>query len=77
MTQDIRASIDIGSNSVLLLIGNVVQGKFVEISKRSEITALGKELDKNKAFRPDSMAATFEAIKSYAEDCDKHGIARE
>lgn len=77
MTQDIRASIDIGSNSVLLLIGNVVQGKFEEIAKRSEITALGKELDKNKAFHPDSMASTFEAIKSYAEDCDKHGIARD
>jgi len=77
MTQDIRASIDIGSNSVLLLIGRLDQGKFVEIAKRSEITALGKELDKNKAFHPDSMASTFEAIKSYAEDCDKHGIARD
>lgn len=77
MTNDIRASIDIGSNSVLLLIGDLSQGKFVEIAKRSEITALGKELDKNKAFHPESMAATFDALKSYAEDCDKYGISRE
>lgn len=77
MTQDIRASIDIGSNSVLLLIGNLSNGKFQEIAKRSEITALGKELDKHKAFHADSMAATFDAIKSYAEDCDQHGIARD
>lgn len=77
MTKDIRASIDIGSNSVLLLIGDLSQGKFVEIAKRSEITALGKELDKNKAFHPESMAATFDALKSYAEDCDKYGISRE
>ncbi len=77
MTQDMRASIDIGSNSVLLLIGNMTHGKFEEVAKRSEITALGKELDKNKAFHPASMEATFAAIKSYAEDCDKHGVSRD
>jgi exopolyphosphatase/guanosine-5'-triphosphate,3'-diphosphate pyrophosphatase len=77
MMTDIRASIDIGSNSVLLLIGDVSHGKLKEISKRSEITSLGKELDKNKAFHADSMAATYEAIKSYAEECDKHGVARD
>lgn len=74
---DIRASIDIGSNSVLLLVADVSNGKLKEISKRSEITQLGKDLDKNKAFHADSMKATYEAIKSYAEDCDKHGVPRE
>ena len=77
MMSDIRASIDIGSNSVLLLIADVSNGKLKEVSKRSEITQLGKDLDKNKAFHPDSMAATYEAIKSYAEDCEKHGVPRE
>lgn len=77
MIKDIRASIDIGSNSVLLLIADVSHGKLKEISKRSEITSLGKELDKNKAFHQESMDATYEAIKSYAEDCDKHGIQRD
>lgn len=72
--KDVRASIDIGSNSVLLLIADVSHGKLKEIAKRSEITSLGKELDKNKAFHPDSMAATYEAIKSYAADCEKHGV---
>ena len=77
MISDIRASIDIGSNSVLLLIADVTNGKLKEVLKRSEITQLGKDLDKNKAFHADSMAATYEAIKSYAEDCDKHGVSRE
>lgn len=77
MIKDIRASIDIGSNSVLLLIADVSHGKFKEISKRSEITSLGKELDKNKVFHQESMDATYEAIKSYVEDCDKHGIQRD
>lgn len=77
MIKDIRASIDIGSNSVLLLIGDISHGKLKEVLKRSEITALGKELDKNKAFHPDSMAATFEAIKSYVEDCEKHEVPKD
>jgi exopolyphosphatase/guanosine-5'-triphosphate,3'-diphosphate pyrophosphatase len=76
MITDTRASIDIGSNSVLLLIGDLSSGKLRELSKRSEVTALGRELDKNRAFHPDSMAATFEAIKSYAEECDTYGIPR-
>jgi exopolyphosphatase/guanosine-5'-triphosphate,3'-diphosphate pyrophosphatase len=76
MNKDIRASIDIGSNSVLLLIADFTHGKLQEVLKRSEITALGKELDKNKAFHPSSMETTYNAIKSYAEDCDKHGVLR-
>ncbi len=75
--KDVRASIDIGSNSVLLLIADVSHGKLKEIIKRSEITSLGKELDKNKAFHSDSMAATYDAIKSYAEECDKHEVPRD
>lgn len=77
MIKDLRASIDIGSNSVLLLIGDMSHGKLKEISKRSEITQLGKELDKNKTFHPDSMAATYEAIKSYVEECDKYEVPRD
>ena len=77
MNKELRASIDIGSNSVLLLIADVSNSKFTEISKRSEITQLGKELDKNKVFHQDSMNATYSAIKSYVEDCSKFGITPE
>ncbi len=72
--KDLRASVDIGSNSVLLLIAEVQNGKLREIIKRSEITQLGKELDKNKAFHTESMNATFDALKSYAKDCEANGI---
>lgn len=77
MIKDIRASIDIGSNSILLLIGDLSNGKLKEISKRSEVTSLGKDLDKNKAFHEDSMRATYDAIKAYAEECDQYEVPRD
>jgi len=77
MNKDIRASIDIGSNSVLLLIGDLSNGYLKEISKKSEVTALGRELDLNKAFHPESMEATYEALKGYVEECDSFGISRD
>lgn len=72
--KDVRASIDIGSNSVLLLIAEVNAGKLKELNRRSEITQLGKELDKNRSFHPDSMEATFNALKSFAQDCKDAGV---
>ena len=77
MNKELRASIDIGSNSVLLLIADVTNNKLQEILKKSYITSLGKDLDKTKVFHAESMIATFEAIKEYAEECDKHNIPRE
>lgn len=76
MKKDLRASIDIGSNSVLLLIADVTNAGFKELAKDSYITSLGKELDKNKAFHPESMQTTYDAIKAYAEACDKYQIPR-
>ncbi len=74
MRKDIRASIDIGSNSVLLLIGDVSHGHLKELAKRSEITSLGKELDRNKAFLQETMDATYDAIRSYVKDCEASGV---
>mgnify|MGYP001438253593 CR=1 FL=1 len=62
-----RASIDIGSNSVLLLAAEVnEQGMMTkEILNESFITSLGKDLDVTKRFHPDSMHATYEALGAY------------
>ncbi len=61
----IRTSIDIGSNSVLLL-SVLWNGKIEkELLNYSHITSLGKDLDKNKFFHPESMKATYEALFDY------------
>lgn len=71
-----RASIDIGSNSVLLLAAEVEPEQLLvrELLDESAITSLGKDLDKTGLFREDSMHATYEALKRYAELCKKIGI---
>ncbi len=70
----IRASIDIGSNSVLLLACEMDQaGKKIkcELLNLSYITSLGKDLDKTKIFHPDSMQATYEALSDYKKQLEK------
>ncbi len=69
----IRASIDIGSNSVLLLAAEVdAKNKITkELLNLSYITSLGKDLDKTKKFHPDSMKATYDALKDYKAQLEK------
>ena len=70
----IRASVDIGSNSVLLLVAEVdkISGRIIkEILNLSSVTSLGKDLDKTKKFHPESMAATKIALTLYKAELDK------
>jgi exopolyphosphatase/guanosine-5'-triphosphate,3'-diphosphate pyrophosphatase len=68
-----RASVDIGSNSVLLLAVKLnEQGEIKEeLLNESFITSLGKDLDITKKFHPDSMQATYEALSTYKKLLDK------
>ncbi|MBC7713785.1 MAG: hypothetical protein H7177_10630 [Rhizobacter sp.] len=66
-----RASIDIGSNSVLLLAVELNDGIITtELLNESFITSLGKDLDVTKKFHPDSMKATYEALAEYKKLLD-------
>jgi exopolyphosphatase / guanosine-5'-triphosphate,3'-diphosphate pyrophosphatase len=71
-----RASIDIGSNTTLLLIGEIEDGKLNELENESRVTGLGRELDKNKAFLEVAMEDTFSALSEYGVLIDKAGLER-
>jgi exopolyphosphatase/guanosine-5'-triphosphate,3'-diphosphate pyrophosphatase len=71
--KNVRASIDIGSNSVLLLLAEV--SPFKEIAKLSEVTGLGRGLDKSGIFAEESMQETYQALKHYGEVCAKAGVS--
>ncbi|MBL7665584.1 MAG: hypothetical protein JNM93_10665 [Bacteriovoracaceae bacterium] len=75
--KNLRASIDIGSNSTLLLAGNYQNGKFEELANESRITGLGRGLDIDKAFIPEAMSDGLEALKEYSAICVKLGIKPE
>lgn len=69
-----RASIDIGSNSVLLLLVEIdSETGFIseEILNVANVTSLGKEIDKNQTFLEERMAATFEVLKEYKQLLEK------
>lgn len=71
----VRATIDIGSNTVLLLVGEVAPYK--ELAKLSEVTSLGKGLDRTGVFDEASMAATMKALESYVTVTRGFGVAPE
>jgi len=70
----IRASIDIGSNSVLLLACEFSNKIEKELLNFSHITSLGKDLDKTGIFCKESMDATYLALKDYKDKLDTIGF---
>lgn len=69
-----RASIDIGSNSVLLLACDFDFEIKSELLNLSHITSLGKDLDKTGIFNSDSMKATYDALIDYKNQLANIGI---
>lgn len=72
--QNLRASIDIGSNSILLLAGDFSNSNYREILNESNVTGLGRELDKNEAFIQEAMDESFDVLKQYAQQVTEVGI---
>ena len=68
-----KASIDIGSNSILLLAAEI--GKEVDILlNESHVTGLGRDLDLNQEFIEVAMDESFKVLKSYVKACQGIGI---
>lgn len=73
----IRASIDIGSNSCLLLILELNGDLVKTLESHSRITSLGKDLDTNKRFLEESINSTLEALSDYSLILSKYNIKAE
>lgn len=62
------ASIDVGTNSVLLLIAEVdSQGNITPLHNEAQITRLGEGFGKGKTLKPEAMERTFEVLKKYVD----------
>ena len=68
-----RAGVDIGTNSVRLLISDDA-GR--ELERHMEITRLGQGVDQRGELHPDAIARTAAVLARYGELLRKHGVQR-
>ena len=61
------ATIDIGTNSVLLLITERRDGVLVPLLERATITRLGQNVDATRRLLPEAIERTLSCLASYAE----------
>jgi exopolyphosphatase / guanosine-5'-triphosphate,3'-diphosphate pyrophosphatase len=61
------ATIDIGTNSVLLQIARAADGGGIEVIRdRATITRLGRGVDRTRRLDPEAVARTLEVLREYA-----------
>lgn len=72
-----KACIDIGSNSIVLLIGEVKDGKIVELEHQSEVTRLGFKVTETKRFNEERMSESEKVINRFLSSIEKHGVDKD
>jgi exopolyphosphatase / guanosine-5'-triphosphate,3'-diphosphate pyrophosphatase len=70
------AAIDIGTNSVLLLVAEVRGGEIVPVIERARITRLGQGVDRSRALAPDAIARTIAALEAFGEELRAAGAEK-
>jgi exopolyphosphatase/guanosine-5'-triphosphate,3'-diphosphate pyrophosphatase len=70
----ILAGIDIGTNSLRLLIAETSHGVFREIHSDRIITRLGQGLDRTGQLDPEAKKRTLEALGNFSETAGRHGV---
>ncbi len=70
------AAIDCGTNSVRLLIADVVGDTLTDVSRRMEIVRLGQGVDKTGMLAPEALERTFAAMRGYATEIVDEGAVR-
>lgn len=68
------AAIDIGTNSVLLVIADDTEHGPVPVLERATITRLGKGVDRARRLDPGAVQRTLSCLSDYAEAIREHGV---
>ena len=69
------AAIDCGTNSVRLLIADVVGDTLTDVSRRMEIVRLGEGVDRAGRLSPEAIDRTRRALLGYAAEIAELGVA--
>src|SRR3954447_2821345 len=70
------AGIDCGTNSIRLLVADVVDGGLVDVVRRMEIVRLGEGVDRTGRLADAALARTFGALDDYAAQVRDLGASR-
>jgi exopolyphosphatase / guanosine-5'-triphosphate,3'-diphosphate pyrophosphatase len=68
-----RAALDVGTNTVRLLVADVVGGRPVTIARHAVVTRLGQDLGANGVLHPDAVARTAHAIEGFVAEARRLG----
>jgi exopolyphosphatase/guanosine-5'-triphosphate,3'-diphosphate pyrophosphatase len=69
-------AIDIGTNTVLLLVAEKRGSDLVAIEERATITRLGEGVDKSRELKPEAIARTTAALDAYAKITRELGVEK-
>jgi len=74
------AAVDIGTNSIRLLVADVDgsgrDSKLRTLDRRMRITRLGQGVDRSRALAPDAVGRTVDVLREYRVALDEHGVER-
>ncbi len=71
------ATIDVGSNSILLLIASVTpEGKIRPLIEKAEITRLSEKINEGGALIPSAMERSLKVLRQYTDICHRNKVDR-
>lgn len=70
------AAVDCGTNSLRLLVADLVDGHAQEVVRELEVVRLGSGVDRTGLIAPDAMARALRVSARYAETCTRLGVER-
>jgi len=68
------AAVDCGTNSLRLLIADVVDGRLTDVVRTMTVVRLGEGVDKTGEFTADALDRTFAAVDDAAAQSREHGV---
>ncbi|OCB09029.1 exopolyphosphatase [Mycolicibacterium porcinum] len=68
-------AIDCGTNSIRLLIADVVDGKLRDVHREMRVVRMGQGVDATGQFAPEALARTESALDDYAALMAEHSVA--
>ncbi|NWF92156.1 MAG: Ppx/GppA family phosphatase [Syntrophaceae bacterium] len=70
------ASIDVGTNTILLLVATVEGGRIKPLLEKETIVRLGEGVQKDSVLYQDSMKRGFQTLARYMEHCQSMGVQK-